>query len=300
MEKMQNENQVHSIKKGYLGYIEHIAQYTGTGANIVVNVHNNSGMNFHMHDFYEINYIFEGECNNLFEDGHLLMKKGDFVIIHPDAMHSLFVDNTSKVYNFLVSKEFIYNLFSKIKNCENLAFGQFIKTIKKEGAHKYLYVKGSYKTSSIANNLINIKNSSIKSLLMEAVIAELLLTVSTDNENTAICETTVQGTTVLQNILTRMQYDYKDISLDIIAKEYGYSKAHICKLFKNHYNSTFSQKLNEIRILHAKKLLSDTDMKIFDISYSLGFESIEYFHRLFKKTCGETPNSYRSKSRIDF
>lgn len=297
MEIMQNENQVHSIKKGYLGYVEHIAQYTGTGANIVVNIHTNSGMNFHMHDFYEINYIFEGECNNLFEDGHLAMKKGDFVIIHPAAMHSLFVDNTSTVYNFIVSKEFIYNLFSKIKNCENLAFSQFIKTTKKEGAHKYLYIKESCKTSSIANNLINIKNSSVKNLLLEALVSELLLTVSTDNENTVICETTVQGTTVLQNILTRMQYDYKNISLDIISKEYGYSKAHICKLFKNRYNSTFSQKLNEIRILHAKKLLSDTNMSVADISYKLGFESTEYFYRLFKKSCNETPNSYRSKVR---
>ena len=90
-----------------------------------------------------------------------------------------------------------------------------------------------------------------------------------------------------------MESEYQTVSLDTIAKDFGYSKTYICVLFKKHYNSTFSAKLNEIKILHAKKMLIDTNMSIADISYKLGFESIEYFHRLFKKTCGETPNSYR-------
>lgn len=296
MKKMQINDQLHPVSKGYIGYVEHLAQYTGEGANVVVNIHKNSRMNFHMHDFYEINYVTAGECNNLFEDGPLAMKQGDFVIVHPSAMHSLFVDNGSEVYNFLVSREFIYGLFSRIKECENAEFSRFFRASRKEG-FKYLYVSNKKTTAAIAKNLISAKKSSVRPLLYEALMQELLLAVSQMKRGVYLSKSTVQGTAVLQNILIRMQYDYKTITLDDMAKEYGYSKAHICKLFRLHYDTTFSQKLNQIRILHAQKLLSDTHMPVTEIAYALGFDSPEYFHRLFKKICLESPGSYRLKAQ---
>ena len=92
--------------KGFRGYTETLSQYTGEGANVVINVHSNSHMNFHSHDFFEINYISTGQCSNLFESGSVDMQEGDFILIHPDSVHSLFVNNASKVYNFLISKGF--------------------------------------------------------------------------------------------------------------------------------------------------------------------------------------------------
>ncbi|MDR3167976.1 MAG: AraC family transcriptional regulator [Treponema sp.] len=47
----------------------------------------------------------------------------------------------------------------------------------------------------------------------------------------------------------------------------------------------------------AKHLLQNSDMRIYEISYSLGFESQENFIRTFKKTCGKTPTAYRRQYR---
>lgn len=280
-------------KKGFRGYTEILSQYTGEGANVVVNHHSNDYMNFHSHDFLEINYILSGQCSNLFESGSVDMQEGDFILIHPDSMHSLFVDNTSRVYNFLVSKAFAFDFFSKIKDCENANFLEFIKRIKKENAPAYLHIKGSDETEKIAADIINVKNQVNKALYLESLLYQLLLTCAKNEDNAILSEATIEGKDVLKNIFTKMESEYQTISLDSVAKDFGYSKTYICILFKKHYNSTFSAKLNEIKILHAKKMLLDTNMPISDISYKLGFESIEYFHRLFKKTCGETPNSYR-------
>ena len=57
MSEMQNLNDYYKSRKGYAGYTETIRQYTGTGENIVENLHSNNHMNFHTHDFFEINYI---------------------------------------------------------------------------------------------------------------------------------------------------------------------------------------------------------------------------------------------------
>ena len=110
----KNKNKSYSVNKGFYGYVERLQQYATKGENIVINTHSNHFMNFHLHDFYEINYIYKGECDNLFEHGTIHMTEGDFIIISPDAMHSLFVDDTSLVYNFLISKSFLHNLFNKI------------------------------------------------------------------------------------------------------------------------------------------------------------------------------------------
>ncbi len=292
MEKAEKTS-VFIQKKGFHGYTENLSQYTGEGANVVVNHHSNDYMNFHTHDFLEINYILSGQCSNLFESGSVDMQEGDFILIHPDSMHSLFVDNTSRVYNFLVSKAFIFDFFSKIKNCENTNFFEFIKRIKKENAPAYLLIKGSSETTKIATSMLGVEKHINKSMYLECLLGQLLLTCAKNTDNAFLSEATIEGKDVLKNIFTKMESEYQTVSLDTIAKDFGYSKTYICVLFKKHYNSTFSAKLNEIKILHAKKLLIDTNMSIADISYKLGFESIEYFHRLFKKTCGETPNSYR-------
>lgn len=292
MEKAEKTS-VFVQKKGFHGYTEILSQYTGEGANVVINAHSNVYMNFHSHDFFEINYISSGQCSNLFESGSVDMQEGDFILIHPDSMHSLFVNNTSKVYNFLVSKTFVFDFFSRIKDCENASFLEFIKRIKKENAPAYLLIKGSDETTKIATSMINVKKQLNKALYLECLLSQLLLTCAKNTDNTFLSEATIEGKDVLKNIFTKMESEYQTVSLDTIAKDFGYSKTYICVLFKKHYNSTFSAKLNEIKILHAKKMLIDTNMSIADISYKLGFESIEYFHRLFKKTCGETPNSYR-------
>ncbi len=297
MSEMQTLKDFYIRRKKFAGYIETIVQYTSNNENIIVNKHKNDYMNFHMHDFFEFNYLFKGECNNLFESGSVNMQAGDFIIITPDAMHSLFVDNNSLMYNFLVSKNFLFELFSKIMDCENTVLLEFIKKIKKENSPFYIHIKASDETSRILSNIINVNEQINKPLVLEALVTELILAVAQDKDNSVLSTSTIEGKNILKNILTKMETDYQTVSLDTIAKDFGYSKAHLCKLFKKHYNRTFQTKLNEIRILHAKKLLSDTNMPITDISYKIGFESIEYFYRLFKKSCGQTPNNYRNKVR---
>ena len=134
-------------------------------------------------------------------------------------------------------------------------------------------------------------------LILESLFTILFVTCSNFESDCVVSGTTVDAIHVLQNIFTKMETNYQNVSLDAIASEFGYSKSYICILFKKHYNSTFYTKLNEIKLLHAKKMLLDTNFPIADIANTLGFESVEYFHRLFKKNCGITPNNYRNSNR---
>ena len=80
-----------------------------------------------------------------------------------------------------------------------------------------------------------------------------------------------------------------------LAREFGHSQRHFCRLFRLITGKTPGQTLIEARIDHAKKLLAASAMTITEISESLRYENIFYFSRQFKKVTGLSPTDYRTR-----
>ena len=83
------------------------------------------------------------------------------------------------------------------------------------------------------------------------------------------------------------------ITLDSLAEEFYVNKFYLQKQFRLYVGSTPGEFQRSIRIDKAKELLRVTTMSINDISEHLGFESVGYFIRCFKKEDGKTPLQYR-------
>jgi len=65
------------------------------------------------------------------------------------------------------------------------------------------------------------------------------------------------------------------------------------QVFKKTTGINISNYINNKRIEGAKDLLIETDAKIIDIAYHVGFDNLTHFHRQFKKQTGKTPSEYR-------
>jgi AraC-like DNA-binding protein len=83
-------------------------------------------------------------------------------------------------------------------------------------------------------------------------------------------------------------YDRQDL-----AERFKIKEDYMCQVFKKKTGTSISNYINTLRIEAAKKLLEDTDSRVIDIAFHVGFENLTHFHRLFKKMTGTTPNSYR-------
>ena len=57
--------------------------------------------------------------------------------------------------------------------------------------------------------------------------------------------------------------------------------------------------LNKIRIRAAKKLLKESQLKIYEIAEQVGFSDYHYFGIVFKKVIGLAPLEYRDKVQFD-
>lgn len=84
-----------------------------------------------------------------------------------------------------------------------------------------------------------------------------------------------------------------DISLEEIARTFGYNPQYLSHKFKQSTGETMVSYINRMRTEKAKSLLNTTQLTIDEIGMRCGFSNSKYFMRLFKKMEDLTPSEYR-------
>lgn len=73
------------------------------------------------------------------------------------------------------------------------------------------------------------------------------------------------------------------------------SPFHFCKLFKRVTGRTFTNFLSRVRIERSKNLLINPQLRVSEIAYEVGFQSLTHFNRVFQRILGQSPTEYRLK-----
>lgn len=95
-------------------------------------------------------------------------------------------------------------------------------------------------------------------------------------------------------IYNRIRSNFKEhISLDEISEEVSMTVPAFCRYFKKISRKTFTQFVNEFRVVHASKLLAETSMAITEVSFESGFNNFSHFNKRFKNFTGKSPSAYR-------
>jgi AraC-like DNA-binding protein len=87
----------------------------------------------------------------------------------------------------------------------------------------------------------------------------------------------------------------EDISLGQVAKAVNSSTFHFCKMFKKTTGLNFTDYVSRVRIEKAKNLLLNPNLRVSEIAYEVGFQSLTHFNRVFKKITGQSPTEYRGR-----
>ena len=85
------------------------------------------------------------------------------------------------------------------------------------------------------------------------------------------------------------------IKLEEMARALNVSRFHFCRSFKQTTGLTFMEYLSRVRIEKAKLLLHNHNLRISEIAYEVGFQTITHFNRIFRKLVGYSPTEFRSK-----
>ena len=83
------------------------------------------------------------------------------------------------------------------------------------------------------------------------------------------------------------------LPLGEVARVAGLSESHFCRLFKEATDLTLTDYINRCRIDWAKRELLRPEVRVSEIAYRIGYQSLSQFNRSFARITGTSPTNYR-------
>tara|TARA_R110002033_G_scaffold126378_2_gene168168 strand:- start:6576 stop:7454 length:879 start_codon:yes stop_codon:yes gene_type:complete len=253
---------------------------------------------WHFHPEIELVYVNKGQGKRHIGNHLSYFNNSQLLLIGPNLPHNGFTDrltiNGSETLvqfkpEFLGNHFFdipemekINNLFERSK--KGILFG--IKTKQKLGAKiEKLNEKEGFKKILI---LLEVLHG-----LAKAEDYTLL------NVDGFAFETEPQDSAKIDIVFKHVNQNFKEhISLDEIAEKVSMTVPAFCRYFKKVTGKTFTKLVNEYRVVHATKLLSESQMSIADVSFECGFNNFSHFNKLFKQFTGKSASKYRGELKL--
>ncbi len=94
-------------------------------------------------------------------------------------------------------------------------------------------------------------------------------------------------------IISFIQKNFAEVTLDSLSEHFHLSKPYLSKYIKEKAGMTFQDAVKEERMKRARLLLKETAQTVETIAANVGYENVEHFNRLFKRSYGMTPVQYR-------
>jgi len=91
------------------------------------------------------------------------------------------------------------------------------------------------------------------------------------------------------------EHQSDDLSLGQVARAVNTSTFYFCKVFKKATGINFTDYVSRVRIEKAKNLALNPNLRISEIAFEVGFQSLTHFNRVFKKITGLSPSEYRAQ-----
>ena len=95
-------------------------------------------------------------------------------------------------------------------------------------------------------------------------------------------------------ILSYIQNNYVDVTLDSLSERFYLSKPYLSKYIKEKSGKTFGEQVRRIRMKKARALLKSSSMTVETIAITVGYQNVEHFNRIFKKMYHMTPIQFRN------
>ena len=166
------------------------------------------------------------------------------------------------------------------------------------GYRDFSYAQTAIKLGVLRFLLKPSKMEEIHEALNAAILKLSGVPMQSEANNVNMAEEEAEGNFIFSRALNYINEHYAEkLSLQQVADYLYISTWHLCRVLKKGTNNNFVDILNSIRIEHAKKLLEETSLKVYEISQKVGYSDITYFSKIFRSLTGLAPKQYRERAR---
>ena len=279
--KIPLKNILHISRIVTLFYFDFSPSYTSTGE---------------AHDFWEIVYVDSGELDLQGGEAVHHLKPGEMIFHRPNEFHRVMGDNAHKSSVFIITFE-----------CRSPAMqyfdGRVIRVPKElRGQMKQLIGEctQNFRISSVP--LKQLPNAPIGGLQMirnylECFLISLMREGNGDRESRNMLFTSQEHLedSLAEDMIAYMKERIRsNISLEEMSGHFHFGVSTLCGIFKKNTGKTILHYFLEMKIGEAKRMLHEEHSSISEISETLGFDSPQYFSRMFHRYVGMSPRDFRN------
>lgn len=244
----------------------------------------------HYHDELEFLPIYEGKFHITVYDKEYVAKAGDVVFINFRVPHSTSRKEASRT-GLLQFKENDFN---------DNELTKLIKYSMRYQSQVYYPIKifSSPELFSVVDDILRESEERKKSyeIFVKSGIYRILGILY--REGILSDADKIYNTGEVKKILPILSYINsnfsENITLEYASRQLGFDQSYFCRIFKTATGATFTEYLNFVRICKAENMLVKSHESILNISEAVGFSSVSYFNRIFKRYRNCSPRVYRT------
>lgn len=263
---------------------------------------------FHRHEYMQINYIYRGKGVHMVNHGEFDIVKGDIFVIPPYVPHCIkSSDSSFQIFEFEFEPGFINQNFERIENTKSFFDFAYLEPflVHECQIKPRLNLTGKFQLeveTILEETLLEYRERNpgyqlmIKSLLLKLLV-QLGREFVRDLKNAESRPVYERHRDAIFGALKFIDEHYnEELSVEDVAKKFMLSSSYFSYLFKSITAKTFTEYLTSLRISKAMEMLKETDEKVLDICYQVGFNNINHFNRVFRQYVGLSPLKFRKQA----
>lgn len=235
----------------------------------------------HVHNYTELFYIIGGQGQFQIEDDLFPVSANQLIIINPNITHTEVSYDAHPMEYIVVGIEGLQLSPNKNNN------GRFCV---------FSYPSSDTPLECMKNILHEMQNrepqyQAVCQAYMEILVVQLMRDASFSIKPAPSNSLSNRQCSMIHRYI---ENHYKErLTLDLLAEEAKVNKFYLAHIFKETYGISPINFMISCRIQEAKRLLTETDLSLSQISSVLGFSSPSYFSQSFHKIEGTSPAEYR-------
>ncbi len=249
---------------------------------------------YHRHNYFELFWVIEGKGTHVLNGRTRMLSVGDAVFLRPKDSHT-FSFATSDAYVLIYNLAFFPKDFQFFKERYFTKTASFFWSQKEDPYQVRLTADQLRSLSHRANELLETPR------LLFHLDRLLLYLFNLIHFSKPVNDTAPYWLQkAIASFVSGASNDTYQEGVGAFLRLCERSNAHVNRTLRSHYGQNLTHFINRLRLSRAKEELGTTNKGIKEIAFDMGFNDVNYFHKLFKAAYGVSPHKFRKKHTIVF
>ncbi len=248
------------------------------------------------HPFFELVFVKKGKLYISAEDYKGTLHKGEMILHRPNEPHSLTCPTNS--FPIIIILGFacdtaLLNDFSSAPLPLTVSQIKALAEIVKIGRTIFAppYNTPLYNMKKKKN--IPFGNEQLLKIYLETFLIELVKGRATQTPSSLL---PLSPPAKINDIIAYLEENYlQKVLIDELVFMFNSNRSKLCREFREATGMTILEYINQKKVAHAKRLLTQTNATITQIAEQMNFDTIHYFTYFFKQQTGLSPKEFRSQ-----